>query len=73
MEPELGASQANISQHLAVLREGNLVSTRRDGMRMMYRATDERVFQVLDLIGSIARDQLDAARQALAALESVAA
>ena len=73
MEPELGASQANISQHLAVLRESNLVATRRDGMRMMYRATDERVFRVLDLMGSIAHDQFNAARQALAALESVAA
>ncbi len=73
MEPELGASQANISQHLAVLREGNLVATRRDGMRMMYRVTDERVFRVLDLMGSIAHDQFNAACQALAALESVAA
>ena len=73
MEPELTASQANISQHLAVLRDSNLVVARRDGMRMMYRVTDVRVFQVLDLMGSIAHDQLDAARQALAALESVAA
>jgi len=40
---------------------------------MMYRVTDERVFQVLDLMGSIAHDQLNAARRALAALENVAA
>ena len=73
MGPELGASQSNISQHLAVLRDSNLVAARREGMRMMYRVTDERVFRVLDLMGSIAHDQLDAARQALAALESVAA
>jgi len=73
MEPELEASQANISQHLAILRESNLVATRRDGMRMMYRVTDERVFRVLDLMGSITHDQLDAARRSLAALETVAA
>jgi len=73
MSPELEASQANVSQHLAVLRDSNLVVARRDGTRMMYRVTDERVFQVLDLMGSIAHDQLDAARQALAALESIAA
>jgi DNA-binding transcriptional ArsR family regulator len=72
MSPELGASQANVSQHLAVLRDSNLVVARRDGTRMMYRVTDERVFRVLDLMGSIAHDQLDAARLALAALESVA-
>ena len=73
MSPELEASQANVSQHLAVLRDSNLVVARRDGTRMMYGVTDERVFRVLDLMGSIAHDQLDAARQALAALESIAA
>jgi ArsR family transcriptional regulator len=73
MGPELEASQANISQHLAVLRDSNLVVAQRQGTRMMYRVTDERVFRVLDLMGSIAHDQLDAARQALAALEGVAA
>jgi len=73
MGPELEASQANVSQHLAVLRDSNLVVARRDGTRMMYRVTDERVFRVLDLMGSIAHDQLNAARQALAALEHVAA
>jgi DNA-binding transcriptional ArsR family regulator len=73
MGPELGASQANVSQHLAVLRDSHLVVARREGMRMMYRVTDERVFRVLDLMGSIAHNQLDAACQALAALETAAA
>jgi DNA-binding transcriptional ArsR family regulator len=73
MEPELKASQANISQHLAVLRDSSLVVARREGARMVYSVTDERVFQVLDLMGSIAHDQLDAARQALATLEGVVA
>jgi DNA-binding transcriptional ArsR family regulator len=73
MSPELEAGQANVSQHLAVLRDSHLVTAQREGTRMMYRVTDERVFQVLDLMGSIAHDQLNAARQALAALESIAA
>lgn len=71
MEPELGASQANISQHLAALRDANLVVSQRDGMRSQYRVTDERIFQVLNLLAAIGYDQLDQARQALAALESV--
>ncbi|HID62621.1 MAG TPA: ArsR family transcriptional regulator [Anaerolineae bacterium] len=73
MDPGFETSQSSISQHLAVLRDSNLVAARRDGTRMMYGVTDERVFQVLDLMGSIAHDQLNAARQALAALEGVAA
>ena len=73
MGPELEASQANVSQHLAVLRDSYLVAARRDGTRMVYGVTDERVFRVLDLMGSIVHDQLNAARQALAALENIAA
>ena len=73
MSPELEASQANVSQHLAVLRDSNLVTVRREGGRMMYRVTDERVFRVLDLVAAIRHDQLNQARQALAALEGVAA
>jgi ArsR family transcriptional regulator len=69
MEPELEASQANISQHLAALRDANLVVGRRDGMRVRYRATDRRVFQVLDLLAAIRHDQFNQARQALASLE----
>ena len=72
MCPDLEISQANVSQHLAVLRDSNLVATRRDGQRMMYRVTDKRVFRVLALMGCIAHDQLNAACQALAALENVA-
>ena len=71
MEPELGASQANISQHLAALRDANLVVGRREGMRIQYQVNDERVFQVLDLLAAIRHDQLNQARQTLAALESV--
>lgn len=70
MGPELGASQANISQHLAALRGANLVIGRREGMRIQYRVHDERVFQVLDLMAAIRHDQLNQARRALVALES---
>ncbi len=69
MEPELEASQANVSQHLAALRDANLVAGRREGMRIQYRVNDERIFQVLDLLAAIRRDQLTQARQAFASLE----
>ena len=69
MGPELEASQANISQHLAALRDASLVIDQRDGVRIQYRATDKRVFQVLDLLAAIRHDQFNQARQALASLE----
>jgi len=67
--PLMGLGQANVSQHLAVLRKVNLVDTRRDGVRVMYSLSDERTGDVLDTLAHIARDQF---AEAVAALEEVA-
>jgi DNA-binding transcriptional ArsR family regulator len=67
--PLLGLGQANVSQHLAVLRRAHLVDTRRDGVRVMYSLSDERTSDVLDTVAHIARDQF---AEAVAALEEVA-
>ena len=67
--PLMGLGQANVSQHLAVLRRAHLVDTRRDGVRVMYSLSDERTGDVLDTLAHIARDQF---AEAVAALEEVA-
>lgn len=68
LEPALDLRQANISQHLAILRRANLVTSRRDGLRILYRVSDERVFEALDLLSSIARERLVEATEALTSL-----
>jgi len=68
LEPALDLRQPNISQHLALLRRANLVRSRRDGLRILYRVTDPRVFEALELLSSIAREQLVEATEALASL-----
>ena len=67
--PLLGLGQANVSQHLGVLRRAQLVDTRRDGTRIMYSLSDERTPRVLDALAEIARDQYV---EAAAALRTVA-
>lgn len=67
--PLMELGQANVSQHLAVLRRAHLVNTRRDGVRVMYSLSDERTSEVLDMVAHIARDQF---AEAVAALEEVA-
>ena len=63
--PLLELGQANVSQHLAVLRKAHLVNTRRDGVRVMYSLADERTTGVLDTLAHIARDQFAEAAAAL--------
>jgi DNA-binding transcriptional ArsR family regulator len=67
--PLLELGQANVSQHLGILRKAHLVSTRRDGTRIMYSLSDERTPEVLDTLAHIARDQFV---EAAAALQEVA-
>ncbi|HUS70043.1 MAG TPA: metalloregulator ArsR/SmtB family transcription factor [Anaerolineae bacterium] len=67
--PLLGLRQANVSQHLGVLRRAQLVDTRRDGLRIMYSLSDERIAAVVGALAQIARDRFV---EAAAALEEVA-
>jgi ArsR family transcriptional regulator len=55
--PKLRLEQSNLSRHLLALSEAGLVAARRDGVRMMYRVADPRVFKVLDWAGAMVRKQ----------------
>lgn len=48
LETLLGSRQAYVSQQLAVLRDANLISDRREGWNVYYRVTDPGVFTLLD-------------------------
>jgi len=50
----IGASQQNVSKHLALLAEAGIVARRKDGNRVYYRIADEGVFKLCeDVCGSI--------------------
>ena len=53
LEAMLGSRQAYVSQQLAVLREADLISDRREGWNVYYRVKDPRVFELLDTAYSI--------------------
>src|SRR3990167_3909373 len=46
----LGIRQANLSQHLSLLRQSNLLEVRRDGQKVYYRLADKKVAKAVDLI-----------------------
>lgn len=52
----LGLPQANLSQHLAQLRQAKVVDFRRDGQTIYYRLADQRICQACTLIREMLRD-----------------
>ncbi len=56
----LGISQSNASQHLAVLRDRGLVTTRRVGTTVYYRLRSQKIVQAVDLLREFLADDLAA-------------
>jgi DNA-binding transcriptional ArsR family regulator len=50
LQDELDATQAAISQQLAILRSEDVVSARREGPRVYYRIIEPKVSRILDCI-----------------------
>ncbi len=54
----LDLPQANISQHLMLLRDTGIVKTRRDGKQIFYSLADKKFIQASDLMREITIQQL---------------
>ena len=61
LAPQIGVTEANLSQLLAVLRRVGVVESRRDGHQIFYRVRDDRIFDVIDGMRAILADQLSEA------------
>lgn len=48
-----GTTQSNISQHLALMKECNILITRREANRIFYRIRDEQLLQLILLMRDI--------------------
>jgi len=48
--PVLEQAQPTVSRHLRLLEEAGIIQSRRDGNRNLYQVTDERVFEIIDII-----------------------
>jgi DNA-binding transcriptional ArsR family regulator len=45
---DLGASQQNVSKHLALLAEAGIVARRRDGTHVLYSIADQSIFSLCE-------------------------
>lgn len=55
----LGIPKANVSQHLAVLRQRRVVMTRREGLNVYYRIANPKIIQACDLMRQVLVEQLE--------------
>ncbi len=58
-----GISQANLSQHLALMRSKGILSTRREGNNVYYSLSNPKIIKAFDLISEVLRDSLSTQSQ----------
>lgn len=59
----LGAPQAVVSRHLAVLREKGVVNARRQGVNVYYSLTDKKIGDACELVHQILLNQMEKNRR----------
>ncbi len=58
LEELTGLPQANISQHLTILRQNSVVVTRRDGVNIYYKIANPKILQACNLMREVLLEQL---------------
>ena len=53
-----GASQSNISQHLALMRQHQIVKTRKEGSTVYYRVANPKISKACDTMREVLMEQL---------------
>jgi DNA-binding transcriptional ArsR family regulator len=49
----VGTSQSNISQHLAILRDKGILASRKDANRVYYRVSDARTLRLISMMREV--------------------
>ncbi|EIJ42642.1 putative transcriptional regulator [Beggiatoa alba B18LD] len=50
---QVGTSQSNISQHLAILRDKGILTSRKDANRVYYRVGDARTLRLISMMREV--------------------
>ena len=48
--PYTGKSQPCVSQHLKVMKHAGIITERKDGTRIMIKASNNKIFQIIDQV-----------------------
>jgi DNA-binding transcriptional ArsR family regulator len=56
--PAINGEQSNISRHISLMQKSNLVTTRKDGVKVMVKVRDPEVFNILDRVSKVLKTQM---------------
>jgi len=56
--PAINGEQSNISRHISLMQKSHLVTTRKDGVKVMVKVKDPKIFDILDSIGLLLKRQI---------------
>ena len=54
--PAINGEQSNISRHISLMQKSHLVMTRKDGVKVMVKVRDPKIFDILDSITTILKN-----------------
>lgn len=57
----LEVSQANLSQHLAIMRQKGIVTSRREGLNVFYKLSNPKIIQACELMRQVLLEHLETA------------
>ena len=66
--PAINGEQSNISRHISLMQKSHLVTTRKDGVKVMVKVRDPKIFDILDRVNSILRNQMNEQSRLIMAL-----
>jgi DNA-binding transcriptional ArsR family regulator len=56
--PAIDGEQSNISRHISLMQKSHLVTTRKDGVRVLVKVRDPKIFEILDHISLLLKKQI---------------
>ena len=66
--PAIDGEQSNISRHISTMQKSHLITTRKDGVKVMVKVRDPRVFEILDTVGLFLKTQMQEQSRLMRAL-----
>ena len=56
--PAINGEQSNISRHISLMQKSHLVTTRKEGVRVMVKVKDPEIFEILNKVSVILKKQM---------------